>query len=148
MEPKWSQQLVFCATLSQTKILKDLPYGITTFLVRGPPKTDSETKPKTALENNAPKKHPTCESCSIFGPPHWAPEEGTNLSRRHPNCELGVLWGPKGSQMATKTLQKPTLAPISNIFDRFVMLWGCNLSHYGTQLSARDSQSCKDTGSV
>ena len=130
-----SETAVF-ATLSKTKILKDLPYGITTFLVRGPPKTDSESKPKTALENNAPKSHPTCENCSILDP-HWAPHGGTNLSRRHPNCELRLLWGPKGSQMATQTLQKPTLASILHIFEKvfdvlgiqFVTSWDAIYSH-------------------
>ena len=137
MEPKNN---VF-ATLSETKILKDLSNEITTFLVRDPPKTDSKSKPKTALQKNAPKSHPSCENCFILDS-HWAPQEGTNFSRRHQKCERGILWGPNGSQMVTQTLQKPILAPTFNTtFNKFLMIWGCNLSHL-------DNPSCKDTGSV
>ena len=141
-----SENVVF-ATLSKTKILKDLPNEITTFLVRDPPKTDSKSKPKTALQNNPPKSHPTSENGFILDP-HWAPQEGTNLSRRHQNCEHGILWEQNGSQMVTQTLQKPISAPFLNIFHQFLMIWGCNLSHFGTQVTPRDDPSCKDTGSV
>ena len=109
-----SKTAVF-ATLSKTKILEDVSNEITTFVVRDLPKTDSESKPKTALESNAPKNRPTSENGFILDP-HWAPQEGTNLSRRHQNCERGILWGPNGSQMVIQTLPKPILAPILNIF--------------------------------
>ena len=111
MEPKNG---VF-ATLSKTKILKDVSNEITTFLIRDPPKTDSESKPKTTLENNAPKSHPTSENSLILDT-RWAPQEGTNLSRRHQKCERGILWGPNGSKMVTQTFQKPILVQILNIF--------------------------------
>ena len=64
MEPK---TYVF-ATLSKPMILKDVSNEITTFLVQDPPEIDSKSKPKTALENNAPKSHPTCENGFILGP--------------------------------------------------------------------------------
>ena len=111
------------APLSKTKTLKDVSNEITTFLVQDPLNTDSESKPKTALENNAPKSHPTSENCFILDP-HWAPQEGTNLSRRHQNCECGILWEPSASQMRTQTLQKPNSAPIlAPILNFFIIFW-------------------------
>ena len=68
MDPKWSQKRLFFATLSKPMILKDVCNEITTFLVQDPPEIDSKSKPKTALENNAPKSHPTCENGFILGP--------------------------------------------------------------------------------
>ena len=56
------------ASLSKNKISKDVSNEITTFLVQDPPEIDSKSKPKTALENNAPKSHPTCENGFILGP--------------------------------------------------------------------------------
>ena len=80
MEPKTGVY----ATASKTKILKDISNEITTFLIRDPPKTASESKPEIALENNARKSHPTFEKRSILEP-HGGPQEVTNLSRRHQN---------------------------------------------------------------
>ena len=117
-EPKMEPKTAVFATLSKIKILKDISNEITTFLVWDPLKTDSESKPKTAQENNAPKSHPLSENGFILDP-HWAPQEGSNFSRRHQHCERGILWGPNGSKMVTHTLQKPILVPILNIFSDF-----------------------------
>ena len=70
------------ATLSKNKILKDVSNEITTFLAWDPPKTDSESKPNTALENNAPKCNPTSEHYH-FGPPFGTPG-GDNFEQEAP----------------------------------------------------------------
>ena len=64
MEPKNG---VF-ATPSKNKILKDVSNEITTFLAWDPPKTDSESKPNTAMENNAPKEAQRMRIASFWIP--------------------------------------------------------------------------------